>query len=169
MSWERSLERLEQAWRTPASGRKAASGRPSWDAVLMFKALVMGCLNILSDENLALELRCDLPLMCFIGVNSNTGVPSAKTLRTCLDALSEAIEGLFAEFNERLAEAGQAATEGHIVDSTTVKAPVQRNSRDENKTIKPGRGRRRRKCGECRQACNPGSPGLQVWRPGRIR
>lgn len=59
----------------------------------------------------------------------------AKTLWMCRDALGEAIEGLFAEFNECLAEAGLVATEGHIVDSTSVKAPVQRNSRDGNKTI----------------------------------
>lgn len=53
----------------------------------MFKALVMGRLNNLSDEKLALELRSNLPPMRFIGVKSNSGAPSAKTMRTCLDAL----------------------------------------------------------------------------------
>lgn len=86
---------------------------------MSFKALVMDRLNSLFDEKLALDLRSDLPLMLFIGVHSNIGAPRARSLRTCPDALGEAIEDLFAEFNECLAEAGLVATEGHIIGSTT--------------------------------------------------
>lgn len=95
-------------------------------------------LSSLSNEKLASELRSGQPLMLFIWVNSNTGEPSVKTLRTCRDTLGEAIENLFAEFNECLAEAGLVATKGHIVASTTVKAAVGQGGRDENRTIKGG-------------------------------
>lgn len=104
-----------------------------------------GRLSSLSDEKLASELRSDQPLMRFIGVKPNAGAPSAKAQRTCRGALGEATEGLLAELNACLAEAGLAATEGHIVDSTSAKAPVRRNSRDGSKAIKvgctPGPGR----------------------------
>lgn len=55
-----------------------------------------GSPNSLSDEKLALELRSDLPLMRFIGVNTNFGTPRARTLWTCRVTLGEAIEDLFA-------------------------------------------------------------------------
>lgn len=89
--WVRFRSRPERARCTQLSELKTALDRTPWDAAMMIKALVMGSLNNLSDEKLTSDLRVGLPLMRFIGVKSNSGAPRAKTLRTCRDALGEAI------------------------------------------------------------------------------
>lgn len=138
----------------------------------MFMALVMGRLNSQSDEKLALELRADLPLMRSVGVNTNFDAPSAKTLWKYVNDLGEAIESLVAEFNECLAEAGLVATEGHNVDSTSVKAPMKSNSRDGYSTIN-GAARRMaggttlRSCG--RRTSRFGGSGRTAWTPAASR
>ena len=45
---------------------------------------------------------------------------------------------LFARFNEQLALRGYVAKAGHMIDATFVEAPRQRNTREENATIKAG-------------------------------
>ncbi len=39
--WEEFRARLEAVWRTPDAARKSAAGRKPWDAVVMFKAIVL--------------------------------------------------------------------------------------------------------------------------------
>ena len=49
--WENFRARLEEIWRKPAEERKSPAGRKPWDAVAMFKAIVL-C-----------ELYTDIPQM----------------------------------------------------------------------------------------------------------
>ena len=39
--WEDFRPRLEAAWRKPTEERKSPAGRKPWDAVVMFKAIVL--------------------------------------------------------------------------------------------------------------------------------
>ena len=39
--WEDFRPRLEAAWRKPAEDRKCPAGRKPWDALVMFKAIVL--------------------------------------------------------------------------------------------------------------------------------
>ena len=55
--WEDFRPVLETVWRKPKRERKSTAGRKPWDAVLMFKALVLGALYNLSDEALEHEDR----------------------------------------------------------------------------------------------------------------
>ena len=58
--------------------------------------------------------------------------------RNCLvqaDVLNELFDG----FVDRIDKAGLILNQGKIVDATMVKAPVQRNTRQENKRIKDGK------------------------------
>ena len=48
--WEDFGPRLEAAWRKPAWDRKSPAGRKPWDAVLMFKSIVLCTLYSLSDD-----------------------------------------------------------------------------------------------------------------------
>jgi len=48
------------------------------------------------------------------------------------------VEALFNAFDASLKSRGYLAMGGHIVDASLVSAPVQRNSREENKAIKDG-------------------------------
>jgi hypothetical protein len=48
--WEDFRRRLEAAWRKPAGERKSPAGRKPWDAVVMFKTIVLCALYNLSDD-----------------------------------------------------------------------------------------------------------------------
>ena len=56
--WEAFRSRLEQVWRKPADKRKSDAGRKPpvqaggrlWDAIVMFKAIILGALYNLSDD-----------------------------------------------------------------------------------------------------------------------
>ena len=48
------------------------------------------------------------------------------------------VDVLFARCHEQLAQRGYVAKSGHMIDATFVEAPRQRNTREENATIKAG-------------------------------
>jgi IS5 family transposase len=48
------------------------------------------------------------------------------------------VEELFEQFGTYLQGAGYAAKDGQIVDATLIPVPKQRNTREENQTIKQG-------------------------------
>ena len=61
--WEDFRPVLERVWRKPKGERKSTAGRKPWDAVLMFKAIVLGALYNLSDEALEHEIGDRLTFM----------------------------------------------------------------------------------------------------------
>ncbi len=66
--WEDFRPRLEAAWRKPAADRKSPAGRKPWDAVVMFKAIVLCALYNLSDDQVEYQLRDRLSFMRFLGL-----------------------------------------------------------------------------------------------------
>ena len=48
--WEEFRPALELVWRTAPHSRKSRAGRKPWDAVVMFKAIVLCALYNLSDD-----------------------------------------------------------------------------------------------------------------------
>ena len=61
--WEDFRPVLETVWRKPKGERKSTAGRKPWDAVLMFKAIVLRALYNLSDEALEHEIGDRLTFM----------------------------------------------------------------------------------------------------------
>jgi IS5 family transposase len=120
--------------------RKSAAGRKPWDEVLIFKALVLQALYNLSDDQMEYQLRDRLSFMRFVGLGLEDAVPDAKTLWLYREALAKAgaVEGLFNQFDSYLKAKGYLAMGGQIIDATIVPAPRQRNSRDDNATVKAG-------------------------------
>ena len=55
--WEDFRFRLEAAWRNPAEERKSNAGCKPWDAVVMFKAIVLCALYNLSDDQVEYQIR----------------------------------------------------------------------------------------------------------------
>ena len=51
--WEDFRPVLEMVWRKPKRERKSAAGRKPWDAVLMFKAIVLGRCTICPTRRLS--------------------------------------------------------------------------------------------------------------------
>jgi transposase, IS5 family len=131
---------IEEVIRLKPGDRKSNAGRKPYDAVLMFKILVVQTLYNLSDDQLEYLIRDRLSFMRFLGLGLEDAVPDATTVWLFREALASAgvIEKLFATFNHHLEAKGYIARGGQIVDATIVSAPKQRNSRDENEAIKSG-------------------------------
>jgi transposase, IS5 family len=138
--WEQFRARLEAAWRVRPEERKSPAGRKPWDAVVMFKAIVLCALYNLSDEQVEYQLRDRLSFMRFLGLGLEDAVPDATTVWLYRERLARAgvIEELFAAFDGHLKERGWLAMGGQIVDAAIVPVPKQRNTREENATIKGG-------------------------------
>ncbi len=138
--WEDFRPRLEAAWRKPAEDRKSPAGRKPWDALVMFKAIVLCALYNLSDDQVEYQLRDRLSFMRFLGLGLEDLVPDAKTVWLYREHLAQAgvIEALFDAFDGSLKKRGYLAMGGQIIDASIVPVPQQRNSRDENARIKDG-------------------------------
>lgn len=124
----------------PGDERKSAAGRKPWDAVLMFKAIVLGALYNLSDEALEHEMGDRLTFMQFLGLGLADRIPDATTVWLYRARLAKAgiVEKLFGMFDVFLRERGYQAMGGQIIDASIVPVPTQRNSKEENAGIKAG-------------------------------
>ena len=140
VSWEDFRPVLEAVWRKAGDERKSAAGRKPWDAVLMFKAIVLGALYNLSDEALEHEMGDRLTFMQFLGLGLEDRIPDATTVWLYRERLARAgiVEKLFEMFDAFLRERGYRAMGGQIIDASIVPVPTQRNSREENAEIKAG-------------------------------
>ena len=78
--WEDFRPRLEAVWRRPPGERKSKAGRKPWDAVVIFKAIVLCELYNLSDEQFEYQLRDRLSFMRFLGLGLEDRVPDATTV-----------------------------------------------------------------------------------------
>jgi len=138
--WEDFRPSLEVVWRAPAGERKSAAGRKPWDAVVMFKAIVLSALYNLSDDQVEYQTRDRLSFMRFLGLGLEDRVPDAKTVWLYREQLAQAgmIETLFEDFDGYLRDQGYLAMGGQIIDASIVPVPKQRNGRDDNATIKAG-------------------------------
>ncbi len=138
--WSDFRPRLEAALRKPAEERKSPAGRKPWDAVAMFKAIVLCELYNLSDDRVEYQLRDRLSFMRFLGLGLEDRVPDAKTVWLYREQLARAgvIEALFEDFDGYLEQQGYLAMGGQIIDASIVPVPKQRNSRDDNARIKDG-------------------------------
>ncbi len=137
VTWEAFRPLLETALKRSA---REKGGRPPFDAVLMFKILVLQALYNLSDEQTEYQILDRLSFMKFLEFDLHDAVPDARTIWLFREHLiaAQAVEKLFERFDTMLGAAGFQASGGQIIDATFVEAPRQRNNRDENETIKNG-------------------------------
>ena len=137
VEWELFRPVLESAIARKDSDK---GGRPAFNLVLMFKILVLQALYNLSDEQTEYQILDRLSFMRFLGFELHDTVPDARTVWLFREKLAaaNAVEELFAQFDSMLNAGGFKASGGQIIDATFVEVPRQRNSRDDNKTIKAG-------------------------------
>ena len=119
---------------------RAKGGRPPYDAVLMFKVLVVQTLYTLSDDLTEYQIRDRLSFMRFLGLALEDRVPDAKTIWLFREQLTTAgaVERLFQRFDAVLHDAGYLAMGGQIVDATVIQARRPRLSKDDKATVKGG-------------------------------
>jgi IS5 family transposase len=119
---------------------RARGGRPPYDAVLMFRVLVLQTLYTLSDDQTEYQLRDRLSFMRFVGLALHEPVPDAKTIWLYREQLVRvgSLQRLFARFDRVLREKGYLAMGGQIVDATIIEARRPRLTQAEKETIKGG-------------------------------
>ena len=120
--------------------KRKKGGRPPFDAVLMFKILVLQALYNLSDDQTEYQIRDRLSFMRFLQLDLDQRIPDAKTIWLFRETLAQAqvVETLFEQFETYLAAHGLQPRGGQLLDASLVPVPKQRNSRDENATLKAG-------------------------------
>lgn len=138
--WESFRADIEAVVLTPDEKRKSSAGRKPIDAIVMFRMLVLQALNNLSDEQAEYQVRDRYSFTRFLRLGIEDSIPDATTLWLFREKLAKAglIERLFERFDRHLAAKGYIARGGQIVDATIVPVPKQRNSRDDNDTVKAG-------------------------------
>jgi IS5 family transposase len=138
--WESFRADIEAVVLTPDEVKKSSAGRKPMDAIVMFRLLVLQALHNLSDEQAEYQVRDRYSFTRFLRMGIEDGIPDATTLWLFREKLAKAslIEKLFERFDQHLAAQGYMARGGQMVDATIVPVPKQRNSRDENETVKAG-------------------------------
>ena len=119
----------------------AQGGRPPFDAVMMFKILVIQAANNLSDERTEFLINDRLSFIRFLGLGLSDRVPDARTIWLFRERLTKAdvIKALFDRFDAALRASGYIAMSGQIVDASLIAAPKQRITQEEKQAIKEGR------------------------------
>lgn len=138
--WESFRADIEAVVLTAAEMKKSGAGRKPVDAIVMFRMLVLQALHNLSDEQAEYQVRDRLSFTRFLRLGIEDSIPDATTLWLFREKLAKAslVEKLFERFDGYLATQGYLARGGQMVDATIVPVPKQRNSRDENDTVKAG-------------------------------
>ena len=125
-------------WEAPDK-RKSNAGCKPWDAIVMFKAIILCALYNLSDDQVEYQMRDRLSFVRFLGLALQDKVPDAKacpeldsgTVWLYREQLSQAgvMDALFEDFD------GYLKTQGY---QSIVAVPIQRNRRGDNERIKRG-------------------------------
>ena len=137
IDWEIFRASIEEALHVEP---KAPGGRPPYDRLMMFKITILQQYYNLSDEQTEFQIKDRLSFMQFLGLQIGDRVPDEKTIWLFKEQLKEKklSKVLFELFTSQLISNGVVAREGSMVDASFVDVPRQRNSREDNKTIKEG-------------------------------
>ena len=138
--WESFRADIEAVALTPDAEKKSRAGRKPFDAILMFRMLILQSLYNLSDEQIEYQVRDRMSFTRFLGLEFEDDIPDGTTLWLFREKLAQAalVETLFERFNRHLNAKGYIARGGQMVDATIVPVPKQRNSREENEIVKRG-------------------------------
>ena len=135
---------IESAFKQSKSGQSKASqaGRPRKDPLFMFKVLFLQRLYGLSDPQTQYMILDRISFQRFLGILDPDDVPDRNTIWLYHERFTELglMQKLFDDFHKRLLEQQLICQKGKMIDASFVVAPKQRNTREENKMIKQGKG-----------------------------
>lgn len=114
------------------------AARPPFNAVLMFKTLVLQTLNNLSDERTEYLVNDRLSFMRFLDLELSDRVPNAKTVWLLRKRLTQTdvINILFNRCEATVRNAGYLPISDQILNTTLVAPPKQRNTHREKATLR---------------------------------
>jgi transposase, IS5 family len=119
-------------------GDGARGGRPPFDPVSMFKALILQAQHNLSDAKMEFMIRDRLSWMRFLNFDLGGPTPDENTIRLFRNKLTETgtLKRVMKAFDWQLQKKGYIPMSGQIVDASLVPAPKQRNTDGEKEAIK---------------------------------
>lgn len=137
INWEQFRPLLNAAFQKEERGQ---GGRPPFDFLMMFKILILQRYYNISDGQAEFQILDRLSFMRFLGLTLADKVPDENTIWNFRENLTICglVEELFDTFLQSLKDANLIGTEGRMVDASFVEAPRQRNTREENETVKNG-------------------------------
>ena len=96
----------------------------------------------LGDTQIEYQILDRLSFKKFLGLESGDKVPDEKTVWLFRENLTKSglVKEIFEQFRQYLETEGLIMNEGKMIDASFTIAPRQRNTREENKMIKEGRG-----------------------------
>src|SRR5665647_234025 len=105
IDWEQFRPILEQARKKERKSTAAAKG---YDAVLLFKTLILQSLYNLSDEALEFQILDRYSFSRFLGLHASSKIQDATTIWLFREDLTKAkvVDELFGRFDQFLREAG---------------------------------------------------------------
>ena len=116
-------------------------GRPHFDPVSMYKAMILHVQNNLSDARTEFMIGDRLSWMLFLGFDLGRAMPDEITIRPFRNRLTDSgvLKEIMAEFEGQLVARGYVAKGGQIIDASLIPAPKQRNTNTEKEAIKAGK------------------------------
>ena len=122
--------------------KKNNAGAKPYDLVMMFKIMILQRYYGLGDTQIEYQILDRLSFKKFLGLESGDKVPDEKTVWAFRENMTNKglVEEIFTLFTQFLETKGLIMNEGKMVDASFTVAPRQRNTREENKMIKEGKG-----------------------------
>ena len=122
--------------------KKNNAGAKPYDVVIMFKIMILQRYYGLGDTQIEYQIYDRLSFKKFLGLASGDKVPDEKTVWLFRENITNSglVEEIFSQFVSYLESKGLIMNEGKMVDASFTIAPRQRNTREENKNIKEGKG-----------------------------
>lgn len=138
MDWSIFQELLDRA--NPDKTKSGKGGRPPFPNLMMFKVVILQELHGVANDQAEYQINDRLSWKRFLGLTLSDKAPDGSTIWAFREALTNSgiYDALFELFNAKMEEIGVITHKGSIVDASFVDVPRQRNSREENKTIKEG-------------------------------
>jgi transposase, IS5 family len=107
---------------------RQSAGRPAYEGLVMFKALLLQALYGLSDRGLEEALKDRLSFRRFAGLSLSDAVPDHTALCRFRELLSASglLERLFVELDRQLDVAGLILRKGTLLDATIIESTAAR-------------------------------------------
>ena len=124
------------------TNKKNNAGAKPYDVVMLFKILILQRYYGLGDSQVEYQILDRISFKTFLGLATGDKVPDEKTVWSFRERLTKTglVEELFEHFVSFLEEKELIFNEGQMIDASFTVAPRQRNTREENKSIKNGEG-----------------------------
>src|SRR4029078_5614831 len=128
--WESFRAEIEAVVLTPDDLKKSSAGRKPFDAILMFRMLVLQALNNLVGRAGEISGARPAVVLALSGARDRGQHSDATTLWLFREKLAKAemIEKLFDRFDQHLAAKGYIARGGQLIEASIVHGPTQRNT-----------------------------------------